>query len=230
MGKNNIFYDSPKIAVRSAMGNLGYGGTEYQTIESDMIRWTAEAQDLIIRNKVSLPMVEETILSLNNQIHNSRDFKILENININGVTVPYSNQSHSSPLVRMGSAPYRCGQHPHRITFAINRYAITFSPAIDDDTPVTVQFLCKPMDEEGWPMVIDICLRAISHYVGYMLCTRLKDPRAKEQYAVWLTACRQARAEVNTKSQEELMELGRAWTPMRQQYGYARNHGGTLNG
>lgn len=210
MGHNINFYISPQTAIRNALGNLGLTG-QYRTMIPDLIRWTAEAQNLIANNRQSLPMVTEEIIVYNNQIPLRKDFSKLENITINGVPVTYSNQSNSSPLVTMGSPTRTSGPHPLGISFQVTQYYITFDPFAEDGTVATLQYLCLPSDEDGFPMIIESSARAIGIYVGYMLCKRLRDNRSDGEYKSWLFAVRQARATINEMTQEQLENIGAAY-------------------
>ena len=94
MAKNNIIFMSPLFAVKSALENLGYSENIMQTMESALVRWSAEAQDLIYKQPGGSPIIKETRLTLNNQIRNTPDFQQLESIFIGGSPVPYLSLIH----------------------------------------------------------------------------------------------------------------------------------------
>ena len=222
MAKNNYYYVEAQVAIRNALGDLGYSENVYQTMQPDLHRWATEAQDLIIRNKSSLPLIKAKFLSQNNQIRNEPDFQILENISIGGHTVPLNQTSKSTPLVSTGAPLRRIGQwggypgvltNPEwvgcdRLTFRISQYAITFSPNIPDGTEVDVEYLCKPSADDGYPMIINRCARAIAYYIEAKICKRLMDSRYEDCMKEWYPACIQARAEINEMTQEEKMAIG----------------------
>ena len=244
MAKNNYYYVEAQVAIRNALGNLGYSENIYQTMQPDCHRWATEAQDLIIRNKSSLPLIKGKFLTKNNQIKNEPDFQILENISICGFTVPINQTSKSTPLVTVGSPTRGCGlwggypgvlTNPEWIgceglTYRIGQYAITFSPNVPDGTTVDVDYLCKPTAEDGYPMIINRCARAIAYYIGSQICERLLDPRAESQEKKWLPACIQARAEINEMTQEEKLAIGAMYMGYgnrnRRGWGYGWGNGG----
>jgi hypothetical protein len=222
MAKNNIIYIPCQTAIRSAFGNLGYSENIFQIAEEDLVRWTAEAQDLIWKQAGGYPMVEETKLTYNSQIRNSPDFEVLESIFIGNQNVRYNRNSRTTPYVRQGINWYGNNGNAENgngyyegHSFRITKEYITFSPNIADNTPVRIQYLVKPTDDDGYPMIISLCERAIAYYVGWKICVRERDDRKDDQYAQWLKACKQSRHDINEFTNEEIQSLGAAYMGVR---------------
>jgi hypothetical protein len=202
------------VAIKSALENLGYSENIMQTQESALVRWSAEAQDLVFKQPGGSPMLIETRLTLNNQIRNSPDFQVLEDIHIGGRSIRYNRNSRSTPHVRMGIEYTNRGFNEGH-SFVITQEYITFTPAIADNTPVQIQYLLKPVDDDGYPMIISLCERAIAYYIGWKICVRERDDRKDDQYAQWLKACKQSRHDINEFTNEEILSLGRAYMGVR---------------
>jgi len=217
MAKNNIIYMPCQTAILSALENLGYSENVMQTMESALVRWSAEAEDLIDKRPGAYPKLIDTRLTLNNQIRNTPDFLTLESLKIGDRFVEYDRNIRSTPHVRMGienNWGYN-GNYYEGLKYQLTKEFITFTPNIADNTPVTIEYLVRPSDDDGYPMIRNLCERADSYYIGWKLCIRERDDRAQDQYAQWLKSCKQSRADLNAFTNEEIMNIGKAYMGVR---------------
>lgn len=200
-------YVSPLEPLRSALGDIGYKSL-YQTLEPDMIRWTAEASDFIAENKKVYQSAEDDFVIKNNQLAWCKEFKMLECLSINGVPLTLKQGPGCETLCTDNCRSVCCGSDR---TFSLNECYATFEPPLVDGSIVHGVFLKRPMGADGYPLVNDACKVAVAEYVKWKVCFLKADPRAASCEKRWYVLCVQARAKVNAITDEQLQEIGLMW-------------------
>lgn len=200
-------YVSPLEAIRSALGDLGYKAL-YQTLEPDLIRWTAEASDFVSEKQRVYQPAEDDFEVNNNQIAWCKEFKMLECLSINGVPLTLKRDVNCNNLCTNDCLSVCCGNSQE---FSLNECYATFDPVLADGSIVHGVFLKRPMGADGYPLVHDACKIAVSEYVKWKVCFLKADPRATSCEGRWYKLCVQARAKVNAITNEQLQEIGLMW-------------------
>lgn len=203
-------YISPLEAIRSALGDLGYGNL-MQTLEPDLIRWCVESQDLISRAK-TLKWVEEDLVVEDNKIMPCAAMQMIECVSQNGNAFTYdptrscANRCTANCATIYVYPNYLCEQR-----YTLDECYIHFDPLISDGQTIHVKGVVRPMDDNGYPIINDLCVVAIQEYVKWKICFRYRDDRKRECEQRWYYLCRSARAAMQKYSQQQLQNIGLMW-------------------
>lgn len=199
-------YVSPLETIRSALGDLGYTSL-MQTLEPDLIRWSAEASDFISRKKTGKMSTHELEVK-NNMAVLCSEFSMLENVEHNCRPLTLDKQ-RTLGCACTKSCVTRCCGNPQ--TFWIDECYVHFQPAMADGEIVHVTVVERPMGPDGYPLVLDVCKIAVAEYIKWKICFLKDDPRGAACERRWYVLCVQARAQTNTLTQEQLREIGYFW-------------------
>lgn len=220
---NLPIYVSPLQAIRSSLGDLGYGRS-MQNLEPDLIRWCIEAQDLISRAR-TLKWSEQEFEVEDNKIMYCEGLQMVECVSSGGAAFTFD------PTRSCGGC---CTDNCSNIApctnqkWLIDEVYIHFDPVIQDGIKVKVKGLVRPMGQDGYPLVNEVCIIAIQEYVKWKICYRLQDARYKECEQRWYFLCRTARAEIQKYTEQQLQQLGIAWYAPRYRGGFYGAQNGTF--
>lgn len=201
-------YVSPLQAIRSALGDLGFGSL-MQTLEPDLIRWAIEAQDLISKKKTFIYSEPTNYTVENNKIALCADALMIESVCMGGRPLTY-NPTLSCGGMCTDNCKSMCVGNAQE--FYVDECYVHFNPPVADGTPIEMVTMERPMGDDGYPLVIDSCMLAVAEYEKWKICFRQKDERYKECEQRWYVLCRQARAELNKYSQKQIENLGKIWS------------------
>lgn len=205
MRMQRIRYVSTFTPIRTACGDLGVSGV-MQTMEEDLVRWAVEAQDFIGKEN-ALKNEKGNFPVKNNKIRYCADMQIIDCVSINGQLYDYEQRNECSDLVT-NNCPCAVNGSNNTRTFTSDGCFITFNDEIADGTMATIKYMARPMDENGYPMVADICVFAIQEYIKWKLCFKNRDNRSAECQRRWYELCRQARVQYNQLTQKQIEFLG----------------------
>jgi len=224
MPYNNVIkYVSPYTAIRSALGKCGFADL-MQTLQPDLIEWCVEASDMISRLKTFTNLNCEPIEVCNNKIMLPIEMQMLNCASVNGANMTYLSSPGCSDNLTANS-PCRCCNSAQG--FYLDECYMHFKPTLADGTLVKIDGLKRPIGEDGYPLIADVCVQAISEYVCSMVCLRFNDNRYVVWDAKWKRHCVQARAELNRLSQKQISDLGFLFcsVPVKASFGYGWGYG-----
>lgn len=223
---NIISYISPYTAIRSALGKIGMGDL-MQTHQPDLIEWSVEASDMISRLKTFTDLGCEPIEVCNNKIMLPIEMQMLNCASVNGSPMTYLSSPGCSDRLTANS-PCRCCNSAQG--FYLDECFMHFKPTLADGVLVTIDGLKRPIGEDGYPLIADVCVQAVSEYICSLVCLRFNDSRFAIWDAKWKRHCVQARAELNRFSQKQVEDLGYIYhkTYVSASFGYG--FGNALNG
>lgn len=226
-GYNDIpQYVSPQTSIRQAFGSLGYGD-KYQSLKEDCMAWIADACDEISRLKIYTDVnfcggngdAPNEYVVCNNKIELPMAMKIVICASFNGCPMTYRQSSGCNRLCK-GSVNRCCNSDQF---FTLDECYMHFTPPIADGAIITVDGRGRLLDDDGYPMVPEVCILAVSRYVAAQVCLRYGDSRYQEFKKLWQKACLRARAELNQFSNIQTASLGYAYhkPPYRATYSVA---------
>ncbi len=192
-----------QVAIRQALGGLGYGDS-YQTMQPDLIAWVADAMDLISRLKTYTDLPCGNYTTCNNKIELPLEMALITCVTVNGKPMTYLPTKGCNKVTN--NSPNRCDCGAQG--FYIDECYMHFTPAIADGVEINVGGLGRPMDVDGFPLIPEVAILAISEYVSARICLRFRDSRYNEFQRLWEKHCLRARAELNQMSNEQVRELG----------------------
>lgn len=202
-------YISTKQAIRTALGKIGYA-TEMQRLEPDLIDWSIEASDYISRPRTLIAYDDDFVIE-NNRIPIRREWQMIDCISIQGVPLLFKFTKGCSDSILTKESKCRCCKGVQAFTFDNNSCFIHFTPAIKDGICAHIEWIQRPIGEDGYPLVLDVCSPAISEYVASMVCLRFRDNRYEIWNQKWLNHCRWARTELNRIQQQQLEGIGEVY-------------------
>lgn len=197
-------YVSPYEAIRSALGDLGGYDSLMQSLEPDMIRWTAEAQDFISRKKI-YKQQEEDFEVFNNKIAWCKSFSMLECLSIGGTPLTLKKSAGCENICTQNCLTLCQGSSQQ---FSVDECYATFDPPIADGATIHGVFYGRPMGEDGYPLVHELAKIAVAEYVKWKICFRKNDPRVNMCMKRWWELCRIAKGNLGNISDEELQAIG----------------------
>lgn len=200
-----IRYVSTFTPIRTACGDLGISGL-MQTMEEDLVRWAVEAQDLI-GSESALQLKSGKFPIKNNKIRYCADMKFIDCLQVNGHTYSFQQRNNCEDLVT-GNCPCVARDVISDRLFTSDGCFINFNEDIADGTMASIKYLARPTDDNGYPMVADVCVIAIQEYIKWKICVRTRDNRTAESQRRWYELCKQARAKYNKLTQPQIEALG----------------------
>ena len=207
-GYNSIpRYTSPKEAIRNALGRLGYASS-YQSMKPDFIAWTADAQDLISRLKTYVDMPYADYVC-GNKIMLPQEMGLITcatygQIDCAGTPMTYKATGNCQRLCK--NSVNRCCSSAQ--FFTLDECYMHFTPALADGMPIFVNGMQRPVDDEGYPLILETSVLAVSEYIAANICLRFSDKRYDVFHNLWLKHCVRARAEANQFSNIQAQNLG----------------------
>lgn len=228
MPYNNVIrYVSPYTAIRSALGKIGYVDA-MQTMQPDLIEWSVEAQDMISRLRTFTDLNCEPIQVCNNKIMLPIEMQLINCASANGVPMTFLNLPGCCDRLTPKSIN-RCCNSPQG--FYLDECYMHFKPVLNDGVWIKIDGLKRPIGEDGYPLIVDVCVQAVSEYIASMMCARFRDNRFDLWDRKWKRHCVQARAELNRLGQQQIQDLGFLYhsVPVRASFGYAWGYG-NVNG
>lgn len=219
-----VKYVSTFQPIRTAVGNLGYSNV-MQALEEDLVRWAVEGQDFITRKTPYYVMqaVSKTLIIKDNKIKYCADMQVIDCVSINGVPYDYNGQNECMVTPTCGCSNVGTS---NLFTFGADGCSITFMGQ-SDGTEVDIKYLARPMDDNGYPMVLESIVFAIQEYVMWQLCFRQRDIRSSACEARWYALCRQARASLKNLTQKDIEKIGYYFLRKEPRYGAVWNTFGT---
>lgn len=197
---------SPKQPIRLALGKLGFSNL-MQTLEPDLVAWTAEALGLISRKKTFSAIEIDAVIE-DNVVPHCPDFSMIECVKIAGVPLTYQPDGSCHGVVTDNC---RCICIGSEKKFTVDESYIHFVPVQSDGTAVKIKYYKRPMGDDGYPLVNEACVLAVTEYLKWQICFRERDNRSAACEARWYVLCRQARAIMNTWTQQQLENFGLIW-------------------
>ena len=131
--------------------------------------------------------------------------QIIDCVFVNGESYDYQQRNECSDLIT-NSCP--CVNSESKRVFTSDGCFLEFKNDIADGTMATIKYLARPMDDNGYPMVADICVIAIQEYIKWKICVRTRDNRSAESQRRWYELCKQVRAKYNKLTQKQIEYLG----------------------
>lgn len=197
-------YVSPLLPIRLAFGKLGV--PDYtQTLRDDLVQWVVEALDYISRKKTQVPH-EICERVENNQIRHH--FKLIEWVKKGPVKLTYDGYSSKSGLVTTGCRQNRGCEGE---SFVVDECYVGFKPALPNGMVVVVRGYGRKYGEDGYPMVNELCLTAVTEYIKWQICVRDRDNRAGACEQRWYRLCNWARGELQVWTSQQLEQFGYSW-------------------
>lgn len=196
-------YVSTFQPIRTAVGDLGFSNV-MQTMEEDLVRWAIEAQDYITRKSPHnvMKMESKTLIIRGNKILYCANMQVIDCVKINGVIYEYNGKN--TCYVTSGCA---CSCEVTDRTFSADGCYLRFTGQ-EDGTEVEVKYLARPMDENGYPMVVESIVFAIQEYIKWKMCFKMRDNRSSACEQRWYVLCRQARPVFNNLTQTDIEKIG----------------------
>lgn len=210
---NNII--SSKYAIRGALGNINMPNIEL-SISSDLERWAIEAMNLISKKAILQPNTAK-LTTKDNKIKMCDSFKALECIKLDGKIIPFVNAPNckantcTSSCSNCNSSCVNSGTEDYG--FYIKGCYIKFINAVEDGLPATIEFWELCTDEDGNIMILEEAVLAIQEYITWMLKRKFNDQSYRDNENRWYILCKQARALINKKSDDEIKRMGKLWFP-----------------
>ena len=205
-----VQYRSGQVAARQAFGQLGYA-SEWGAMIPDIQAWVADAQDLISRLKTYqyIPCQEYEVCD--NRIEIPNEMALILCATFNGLPMTYL-QTPGCGRLWDKSVNNRCTAQQQG--FWVDECYMHFKPHLSNGSIIHLDGLQRPLDDEGFPMVAECCILAVSEYICARLCLRFRDNRYTEFERLWLKHCQRARAELNQLSNKQIENLGFEWYKM----------------
>lgn len=198
---------SPKQPIRLALGKLGYSNL-MQTLEPDLIAWSIEAQDLISKKKTMQPTTMEVTVE-NNQVPHCSDWLLIDAVKTkSGYPLTYKGGGSVAGCVTDNCKKVCCGSDQG---FTVDTCYTSFTPAMADGATLDITYYKRPTDSEGYPMIAEVCVLAVTEYIKWQLCFRQGDNRHRDCERRWLILCKQARGLLNVWTRKKLSDLGYVW-------------------
>lgn len=212
-----IRFVSPEQPIRLALGKLGYANM-MQTIGDDMVAWVIEAQNLIKKDRRALKSHTRTETVHDNQVPHCHGNVAIDCVKLDGVPLTYQVDGSCKDTatqnccrgVWANQPGARCNSNQK---FIVNECYIQFSPPIADGKEVEITALVRPEAENGYPMIPDVCVTAVTEYVKWMLCFRERDNRSSACEQRWYVLCRIARSDLKAGdwTQQNIERFGYYW-------------------
>jgi hypothetical protein len=183
--------------------------------EEDLVGWAYEAEKKILdTTQASGQLMKDNIVCLytfNNQVCLPQGFNGLICLKVNQVIPTLINYTtcRIKPNITCPNANGVAG-----LSMRIDQRIVTFSPAVPDGQPVTVEYQSIRLEgEDGYPMIYDEHQYAISMFLQYKIYATIKPNETLSQVRKleWSRECLQARARTNQLTPEQMASLGSVW-------------------
>lgn len=206
-------YVSGKFAIRQAFGAIGYASEE-GNLKPDLANWIADGNDKIspLKTYKYIPCQEYEVC--NNRIEIPLAMQIILCATWNGHPMTYLNTPGCNRLwensVNYPKNTYRgCNRVPQG--FWVDECYMHFKPFLPDGTLICIDAMARPLDDDGFPMVQECCILAVSEYLAARIALRFRDNRYGEFKQNWKDECKRARAQLNQLSNNDIQKLGFIW-------------------
>lgn len=214
---NVINLISAKFAIRSALGNINMPNIA-TSISLDLNRWAIEGMKFVNRKSILRRGDTKKLTVIDNKAKMCDTFKLLECLKVNGNVVPYARGNRGCSSTCSTTCPSTisscCGEDSINYEFYIKGCWIKFTGNVEDGTMLDVEYWELETDEDGNIMIMEEAVEAIAEYISFMVKRKFNDPSYKAHEQRWYFLVKQARAEINKKSQQDIEQMGYLWKPI----------------
>jgi len=207
---------SANFAIRSALGNVNMPNIA-SSIWPDLRRWSIEGMKFINKKAILRRGDTAKLIVNDNRAKMCDTFKMLECLKINGKVVPYVKGNRgcgSTCSSTCQNCISSCCDDSTQYEFYIKGCWIKFTNPVDDGTILEVEFWELETDEEGNILIMEEAVEAIAEYISFMVKRKFGDSSYGAHEKRWYFLCKQARAEINKKSQQDIEQMGYLWKPI----------------
>jgi len=214
---NTLNLVSTNFAIRSALGNINMPNIA-SSMSQDLNRWAVEGMSLISSKSLLRRADPVTLKAKNNKVKMCDTFKALECVKVNGKVVPYLKGGRGCSSVTSTCQSCNtscCSEESFKYEFFIKGCWIKFTGSVEDGTEVTIEFWEMQTDEDGSIMIMEQAVMAIAEYIAFMVKRKFNDSSYGAHEKRWYFLCKQARAELNKITDDEIARIGLIWKPTR---------------
>lgn len=208
---------SAKFAIRSALGNVNMPNIA-SSISLDLNRWAIEGMKFVNRKSILRRGDPKTLIVSENKVKMCDTFKLLECLKVNGKVVPYTRGNRSCGTTCSATCSNCvsscCGEDSVQYEFYIKGCWVKFTNPVPDGTVVSVEYWELETDEDGSIMIMEEAVEAIAEYIAFMVKRKYNDPSYALHEKRWYFLVKQARAEINKKSRQDIEQMGYLWKPV----------------
>lgn len=209
---------SSLFAVRDALISIQQESL-YNKYQEEMVGWAFEAEKKINSWRDNFEQKKVCRQFLNNRIQLPDDYYGLREISIGGKLAEVVNAKHcrltvGSPYTQGSCSSSNCGNGATFCTYQVmieQGFIVGANGVIPDGLQCCLVYDAIPRDENGYPMVFQEHINAISYYVQYRVLRMLNNPNWQVVKGEWLMECGQARARTNAMTPQDMARLGNIW-------------------